>query len=75
MEDIKPLYLYDMACYRISNAGHHMTEDIDYQHSPAYRHMDSMQRSLNTLAKEKGFPESFLSGSTLLLKTASTIRE
>lgn len=60
MEDIKPLYLYDIACYRISNARHRLTEGVDYQYSPAYRHMDSMQRSLNALAKDKGFPESFL---------------
>lgn len=70
MENIKPLYLYDIACYRISSARHHMTEGIDYQHSPAYRHIDSMQRSLNALAKEKGFPQSFFGRSNAITENS-----
>lgn len=46
------LYLYDIARYRISNAPHHLIEDIEYKYSSAFRQIDSMKKHAIELAKQ-----------------------
>ena len=54
-----PIYLYDIARYRISAEVHHLTENIDYSYSSAFRRQDSMMRNLRAVANEKNLPPRF----------------